>query len=79
MSPYQANLSHDGYKWTAKDGLTSGLPTYGVIKPESHIRQQSNDRVWEVIVIGAGYTGLIAARDLVKAGESDREKKHGRW
>ncbi|KAJ9629242.1 hypothetical protein H2204_008882 [Knufia peltigerae] len=70
MSPYQANLSHDGQKWTAKDGLTRGLPTYGVIKPESHIRQQSNnDKIWEVIVIGAGYTGLIAARDLVKAGK----------
>lgn len=71
MTKYQANLSHDGYTWTKKDGLTSGLKTFGVIQPESNIRSGGSDDVWEAIVIGAGYAGLIAARDLVKAGKSN--------
>lgn len=70
MPSYQANPSHDGYVYTKKDGLVSGLPTYGVIRPESKFHDTDNDSNWDVIVIGAGYAGLIAARDLVKAGES---------
>lgn len=71
MSKYQANLSHDGYVYTKKDGLVGGLKTFGVIQPESNIRAGGGDNVWEAIVIGAGYAGLIAARDLVKAGKSN--------
>ena len=69
MSPYQANLSNDGHTYTKQNGLVEGLRTYGVIKPERKIRQGDDGNVWEAIVIGAGYAGLIAARDLVKAGE----------
>lgn len=71
MSVYQANLSRDGYTYTKQDGLVSGLKTFGVVQPESKIRSADTDNVWEAIVIGAGYTGLIAARDLVKAGKLD--------
>jgi NADPH-dependent 2,4-dienoyl-CoA reductase/sulfur reductase-like enzyme len=71
MPFYQANLSHDGYTYTRKDGLVGGLHTYGVIQPERKIRHADESNVWEAIVIGAGYAGLIAARDLVKAGESE--------
>lgn len=71
MTPYQANLSHDGYTYTKKDGLISGLHTYGVIQPESKIRTPDEENVWEAIVIGAGYAGLIAARGLVKAGQTE--------
>lgn len=70
MSSYQAKLSHDGYTYTKKEGLVAGLHTYGVIQPAHKIRDADDGTVWEAIVIGAGYTGLIAARDLVKAGES---------
>lgn len=68
-SIYTANLSSEGYTYTKKDGLVTGLRTYGVIEPERKIRQTEENKVWDVIVIGAGYAGLIAARDLVKAGE----------
>lgn len=71
MPFYQANLSHDGHTYTKKDGLVSGLYTYGVIQPERNIQHIDDGNVWEAIVIGAGYAGLIAARDLVKAGESE--------
>jgi hypothetical protein len=66
---YRANLSHDGYIYTKQDGLVQGLRTYGVIVPETKIRDAAAGKVWDAIVVGAGYTGLIAARDLVKAGK----------
>ncbi|CEL00657.1 Putative Monoamine oxidase N [Aspergillus calidoustus] len=66
---YRANLSHDGYIYTKQGGLAQGLRTYGVILPETKIRDAAAGKVWDVIVVGAGYTGLIAARDLVKAGK----------
>lgn len=70
MTSYKAGLSHDGYVYTKENGLVGGLHTYGVIEPGSKVRQSDEDGAWEAIVIGAGYAGLIAARDLVKAGKS---------
>lgn len=69
MVGYAAKLSSDGYLYNRTDGLTSGLHTYGVIQPETCIHTLPDRNVWDAIVVGAGYTGLIAARDLVKAGE----------
>ncbi|KAI0414619.1 hypothetical protein F5X98DRAFT_365675 [Xylaria grammica] len=69
MSSYYANPSNEGYTYTKKDGLVGGLCTYGVINPERRIRQTDDGNVWEAIVVGAGYAGLVAARDLVKAGK----------
>lgn len=66
---YLANPTHDGYTYTKKDGLVAGLKTYAVIKPEQKIRRADDGNVYEAIVIGAGYAGLVAARDLVKAGK----------
>ncbi|CAI7606459.1 unnamed protein product [Penicillium pancosmium] len=66
---YHAALSHDGYTYTKHDGLVQGLRTYGFIQPQSKIGDADAGKVWDAIVIGAGYTGLIAARDLVKAGK----------
>ncbi|KAI9901382.1 hypothetical protein N3K66_003199 [Trichothecium roseum] len=68
-SSFTANLSHDGHTYTKKDGLVGGLYTYGVIQPERKIRHADEGCVWDAVVIGAGYTGLVAARDLVKAGK----------
>lgn len=71
MTSYNANLSTDGHIYTKGDGLVGGLHTYGVIHPERKVRLADEENVWEAIVIGAGYAGLIAARDLVKAGECE--------
>lgn len=70
MASYKANLSNEGHTYSKKQGLVGGLHTYAVIKPEQKIRHAANYHVWDAIVIGSGYTGLIAARDFVKAGES---------
>jgi NADPH-dependent 2,4-dienoyl-CoA reductase/sulfur reductase-like enzyme len=68
---YEAKPSADGYTYTKKTGLVGGLRTYGVIQPEYRVRKTDHDIPWEAIVIGAGYAGLTAARDLVKAGRSN--------
>lgn len=68
MSPYQAKLTSDGHSYTKEGGLVAGLHTYSVIEPECNFQSVQDD--WEAIVIGAGYAGLVAARDLIKAGKS---------
>ncbi|KAE8152347.1 hypothetical protein BDV25DRAFT_170488 [Aspergillus avenaceus] len=68
-SPYRASKSHDGHTYTRKDGLIGGLHTYAVIEPERKVRHSGDNNIWEAIVIGSGYAGLVAARDLVKAGK----------
>ena len=58
-------LTNDGYQWT-ESGLCKGVPCIGVIQPPSNVIR--SDHVFDVIVIGAGYTALTAARDLSVAG-----------
>ncbi|KAJ5757817.1 uncharacterized protein N7511_006511 [Penicillium nucicola] len=54
MSP----VSKEGYLWTPH-GSTEGLPTDAVLNSSSSIQE-----TYDVIVIGAGFAGIIAARDL---------------
>ncbi|KAJ3543614.1 hypothetical protein NM208_g3486 [Fusarium decemcellulare] len=65
MSSQQSFFSRDGHHWTPSGGLQAGLPSIGVIQPPSN---KTTDKVHDVVIIGAGYTGLIAARDLGTAG-----------
>lgn len=57
--------SRDGFHWTTKTGLTQGIPTLGLISPPTNIASTSD---WDVIIVGAGYTGLTATRDACLAG-----------
>ena len=60
----------DGHSWTPQGGLRQGgFACEGVISPLLRMRD-SADFVYDVLVIGAGYAGLSAARDLTSAGES---------
>ncbi|KAF2847292.1 monoamine oxidase N [Plenodomus tracheiphilus IPT5] len=54
--------SRDGYCWTPQGGLQAGVPTIGLISPPTNITNQE-DIVYDVVIIGAGYCGLTAARD----------------
>jgi lysyl oxidase-like protein 2/3/4 len=54
MSP----ISKEGYLWTPQ-GTTEGLPTDAVQRSSSSIQEK-----YDVVVVGAGFAGLIAARDL---------------
>jgi heterodisulfide reductase subunit A-like polyferredoxin len=58
--------SRDGYHWTANDGLQSGIPSIGVIQPASNLR--TTEEIFDVLVIGAGYSGLTATRDMTTSG-----------
>ncbi|KAG6354402.1 hypothetical protein INS49_004419 [Diaporthe citri] len=68
MPPCRAELTSDGHSYTKEGGLVAGLHTYSVTEPECNFQSAQDD--WEAIVIGAGYTGPVAPRDLVKAGKS---------
>ncbi|KEF51313.1 uncharacterized protein A1O9_12663 [Exophiala aquamarina CBS 119918] len=54
-------VSREGWQWTPSSGLKAGLPSIGVIEPTQNF--QSVNETFDVVVIGAGYTGLTAARD----------------
>lgn len=60
--------SSDGFTWTPSGGVSSGLPTTGVVVPPTHSIQPNVD-AYDVIVIGSGYAGLVASRDLATQGE----------
>lgn len=54
----------DGYLWTPEKGIQHGaLETDAVVSPQRSI-SGSEGKVYDAIVIGAGYAGLSAARDL---------------
>ncbi|KAB8238977.1 flavin monoamine oxidase family protein [Aspergillus alliaceus] len=58
--------SRDGYQWTAETGLLQGVPSISVISPPTYVPPNLNQ--WDVIVVGAGYSGLTASRDACLAG-----------
>ncbi|KAJ5594004.1 uncharacterized protein N7459_000212 [Penicillium hispanicum] len=59
-----ANQTSDAYSWTQEDGLKiGGFKCEGVISPPTNTSAPQG-HVYDVIVIGAGYAGLSAARDL---------------
>jgi hypothetical protein len=60
--------SSDGYQWTESTGLVKGVPSIGVIQPSTNI--QDEQAIYDVIVVGAGYCGLTAARDAALSGLS---------
>jgi monoamine oxidase len=58
--------TREGFQWSENDGLRAGVPCVGSIQPIAKVK---NDRfLYDVIIIGAGYAGLTAARDLSTAG-----------
>lgn len=61
-------ITREGWHWTPSTGLQSGLSSRAVIEPARKI--QDAEEIFDVVVIGAGYTGLTAARDLSTSGES---------
>lgn len=61
----------DGATWTQSAGLRKGVPTIGVVEPPVQLSPDvGDDHVYDVIVIGAGYAGLTATRDLTSQGEN---------
>ncbi|GAA5920174.1 hypothetical protein JCM6882_005454 [Rhodosporidiobolus microsporus] len=59
--------SREGYRHDPVNGLSEGFETDAVVSPPTNFSGRTK---FDTIVIGAGYAGLIAARDLVNAGQS---------
>ncbi|KAI1362304.1 amine oxidase [Xylaria arbuscula] len=62
--------TRDGHSWTPQDGLKQGqFSCVGVVSPPSHVKAPAGF-TYDVLILGAGYAGLSAARDLTNAGRS---------
>lgn len=55
--------SRDGVHWTPQTGVVDGIPSISVVNPQQ-FRVPEAGELLDVIVIGAGYAGLVAAREL---------------
>lgn len=70
-----APKTSDGYVWTADAGVSrGGLECVGVIQPPQSPQILLSSK-YDVIVIGAGYAGLVAARDLATTGSHLRQSR----
>ncbi|KAF2994091.1 hypothetical protein E8E14_000933 [Neopestalotiopsis sp. 37M] len=65
----QLKSTTDGFVWTPSGGLSEGLPTVGLIDPPTHLISEEKNFTYDAIVVGAGYAGLVAARDLATQGK----------
>ncbi|KAH7121536.1 hypothetical protein EDB81DRAFT_814071 [Dactylonectria macrodidyma] len=63
-----ANKTRDGHVWTPASGMQAGIESDAVISPSRSVSSVSE--CYDTIVIGAGYSGLAAARDLTLSNHS---------
>jgi NADPH-dependent 2,4-dienoyl-CoA reductase/sulfur reductase-like enzyme len=62
------NTTNDGYTWTKSQGTKKGgLKCRGTIYPSE--KRSGCPETYDVIIVGAGYAGLRAARDLATYSE----------
>ncbi|KAI5478713.1 hypothetical protein MNV49_004638 [Pseudohyphozyma bogoriensis] len=61
--------TREGYRYSVKDGFSTGYVTEAAVSPLTYTAPKSSSK-YDTIVIGAGYAGLIAARDLAISGQS---------
>ncbi|VUC30714.1 unnamed protein product [Clonostachys rosea] len=59
--------TREGYQYEVDGLMSAGLPCRGVITPATHMSQPAA-KSFDAIIIGAGFAGLTAARDLTTNG-----------
>lgn len=69
--------SKDGLHFDPETGVREGLPCEGVIIPSTLEADPKSS--YDAIVIGAGYAGLVAARDLAIRGKPYHQDQYGRF
>jgi NADPH-dependent 2,4-dienoyl-CoA reductase/sulfur reductase-like enzyme len=55
----------DGYQWSEETGLVQGIPCEGAMESTPPKTTE-----FDVVVVGAGFAGVTAARDLAVRGQS---------
>ncbi|KAI8676051.1 Amine oxidase [Fusarium keratoplasticum] len=58
----------EGHEYKVGGGISNGLPCNGVITPASNSAQVTS-KTFDTIIIGAGFAGLTAVRDLTLSGK----------
>ncbi|KAJ4195471.1 hypothetical protein NW767_009793 [Fusarium falciforme] len=58
----------EGHEYKVGSGISNGLPCNGAITPASNSAQVTS-KTFDTIIIGAGFAGLTAARDLTLSGK----------
>lgn len=67
------DTTSDGYSWSESTGtVKGGLKCRGVVTPA---RKVTANGTFDVIIVGAGYAGLAAARDLATSSKYNNEAK----
>lgn len=69
--------SKEGYRHDPRNGLSTGFTTDASVYPSQ--LNASETTKYDTIVIGSGYAGLIAARDLFALGENPYLQLDGAW
>ena len=65
-----AGETAEGYIWSREGGLKhGGFACEGAVVPPVNVKS-SKETVYDVLIVGGGYAGLVAARDLTTAGQS---------
>lgn len=59
--------TRDGFSWTETDSLRPGIPCIGAIQPPSNYDSEADSK-FDLVVVGAGYSGLTAARETALSG-----------
>ncbi|KAF3070916.1 Monoamine oxidase N [Daldinia childiae] len=68
MANPTTHTTRDGFHWTREGGLAAGVPSVSVVQPPSNLISTDQKDPYDAVIIGAGYAGLTAARDLSTAG-----------
>ncbi|KAI2779210.1 amine oxidase [Daldinia loculata] len=68
MANSTTHTTRDGFHWTKEGGLATGVPSVSVVQPPSNFISTDHKDPYDAVIIGAGYAGLTAARDLSTAG-----------
>lgn len=70
--------TREGYLCKRNGAFQQGLQCSATIRPRTNI-PASNSDIFDVVVLGAGYAGLTACRDLSVAGTCNTHRASLPW
>lgn len=61
-------MTREGHFYGAEGNYHAGLPSSATVQPKTNLSVKKQQK-FDAIIIGAGYAGLTAARDLTTTGK----------